>query len=112
MVLPKFISMLNQSTENSQEFSKKVKLIVLQMCHPEVPIFQQVHKQFACSGRTFQRQLKLEGTTFRNIVNEIKEELSYYLSNEKHLKTKDIAYIFGYPEPSAYLHALKIWKRH
>ncbi len=80
------------------------------MCNPEIPNLNQVQKQFACSERTFQRRLTAEGTSFRKIVNEIKEELSDYLSNERHLKTKDIAYILGYSESSAYLHALKGWK--
>lgn len=110
LLLPKFVSMLNQSDDSSREFSKNVRGMALNMCNPEIPNLKQVQKQFACSERTFQRRLTAEGTSFRRIVNEIKEELSYYLSNEKHLKTKDIAYILGYSESSAYLHALKGWK--
>ncbi len=110
LLLPKFVSMLNQSKNNSDEFSKYVRDMTLNMCNPEIPNFKQVQKQFTCSERTFQRRLMVEGTSFRRIVNEIKEELSHYLSNEKHLKTKDIAYILGYSESSAYLHALKGWK--
>ncbi len=110
LLLPKFVSMLNRNHVSSKEFSRKVRGMVLNMCNPEIPNLKQVQKQFACSERTFQRRLTAEGTSFRRIVNEIKEELSYYLSNEKHLKTKDIAYILGYSESSAYLHALKSWK--
>ncbi len=107
LLLPKFVLMLNQSDSKSKEFSKNVKSMTLNMCNPEIPNLNQVQKQFAYSERTFQRRLTAEGTSFRRIVNEIKEELSHYLSNEKHLKTKDIAYILGYSESSAYLHALK-----
>jgi AraC-like DNA-binding protein len=110
LLLPKFVSMLNQSDSYSKEFSKNVRVMTLNMCDPEIPNLKQVQKQFACSERTFQRRLTGEGTTFRNIVNEIKEELANYLSNEHHLKTKDIAYILGYSESSAYLHAQKEWK--
>ncbi len=110
MLLPKFVSMLNESGRQAEAFSKTVKGMVLHMCDPEIPNFKQVQKQFACSERTFQRRLMAEGTSFRKITNAIKKELSYYLSNEKHLKTKDIAYILGYSESSAYLHALKAWR--
>lgn len=110
LLLPKFVSMLNQSDSSLKEFTKKVRDMALRMCNPEIPNFKEVQTQFAFSERTFQRKLAAEGTSFRRIINEIKEELSYYLSNEKHLKTKDIAYILGYSESSAYLHAVKAWK--
>jgi len=110
ILLPKFISMLNQNDKNSDEFSKNVRGMALNMCNPEIPNLKQVQKQFPCSERTFQRKLTLEGTSFRNIVNDIKKELAEYLSNERHLRTKDIAYILVYSGPSAYLHALKRWQ--
>lgn len=110
LLLPKFISMLNEGDYNSKAFSKKVKSMILNMCNPEIPNLKQVQKQFVYSERTFQRRLTAEGTSFRSIVNGIKKELSFYLSNEKHLKTKDIAYIMGYSDSSAYLHALKNWE--
>jgi AraC-like DNA-binding protein len=110
ILLPKFISMLNQNDNNSDEFSKNVRGMALNMCNPEIPNLKQVQKQFPCSERTFQRKLTVEGTSFRNIVNDIKKELAEYLSNERHLRTKDIAYILGYSGPSAYLHALKRWQ--
>ncbi|MBO6516769.1 MAG: AraC family transcriptional regulator ligand-binding domain-containing protein [Bacteroidia bacterium] len=110
LLLPKFVSMLNQNNINVKRFSKNVRGMALNMCNPEIPSLKQVQEQFACSERTFQRRLTAEGTSYRQITNEIKKELAYYLSNEKHLRTKDIAYILGYSGSSAYLHALKEWK--
>jgi len=110
LLLPKFISMLYQNGKNTNAFSRSVKGMTLNMCNPEIPNLKQVQRQFACSERTFQRKLTAEGTSFRRIVNEIKKDLSFHLANEKHLKTKDIAYILGYSESSAYLHALKGWQ--
>lgn len=109
LLFPKFISMLKRERETSR-FNENVKTMALMMCNPEVPNLKSVQSQFPISARTFQRRLTTEGTTFRKITNEIKKELSNYLKNEKSLKTKDIAYILGYSEPSAYLHALKSWE--
>ena len=107
LLLPKFLAMSNDEKENN--FTTQVRNMTLNMCSPEVPAFEKVLKQFPLSKRTVQRKLTNEGTSFRQIVNKIKEELSNYLKNEKHLKIKDIAYILGYSEPSAYLHAVKSW---
>ena len=109
LLLPKFLAVSNDNMENN--FTTQVRKMTLNMCTPEVPNFEKVLKQFPLSKRTVQRKLTNEGTSFRQIVNKIKEELSNYLKNEKHLKIKDIAYILGYSEPSAYLHAVKSWSK-
>ncbi|GGD04028.1 AraC family transcriptional regulator ligand-binding domain-containing protein [Hyunsoonleella pacifica] len=109
LLLPKFLAMLNANKEDNELFSSQIRSMTLHMCAPEIPNFEQVQKQFPYSKRTIQRKLTLEGTSFRDIVNTIKEELSNYLINEKHLKTKDVAHILGYSESSAYLHAVKSW---
>ena len=84
--------------------------MALNMCNPEIPSLKQVLHQFSYSERTFQRKLTAEGTSFRSITNEIKMELSNYLMKEKHLKVKDVAFILGYSDSSAFLHAVKGWK--
>lgn len=109
LLLPKFMAMLNKKEEDGKIFSYQVQNMILNMCSPEIPLFEQIQKQFPYSNRTIQRKLTNEGMSFRVIVNTIKEELSNYLINEKHLKTKDIAFILGYSESSAYLHAAKSW---
>jgi len=111
LVLPKFLAMLNQSGEGGKFFSHQVRNMILNMCSPEIPSFKQIQKQFPYSNRTMQRKLMKEGMSFRTIVNTIKEELSNYLINEKHLKTQDVAFILGYSESSAYLHAVNSWNK-
>ena len=109
LLLPQFLKMLNNKSYSG--FSLQMRNMVLNMCSPEVPTFGQVAKQFSMSDRTIQRKLTKEGYSFRKISDDIKKELSQYLSKGKQIKTKDIAYILGYSEPSAYLHALKRWGR-
>lgn len=111
LLLPKFMAMLNETGEEGKSFSHQVRNMILNLCSPEIPNFEQVQQQFPYSNRTIQRKLTKENMSFRAIVNSIKEELSIYLRNEKHLKTKDVAYILGYSESSAYLHAIKSWNK-
>ncbi len=110
-LLPKFIAMLNEIKDSDTIFSAQIRKMILNMCAPEIPSFEQVQQQFFYSKRTIQRKLTQEGMSFRSIVNDIKKELSFYLSHEKHLKTQDIAYILGYSGSSAYLHAVKAWEK-
>lgn len=108
VLLPKYLAMVAETSHNSL-FSSQVKRMILHMCSPELPDFKQVSAQFAMSNRTFQRRLTKEGQSFRSITNEVKKELAIYLREGDKIKTQDIAYILGYSEASAYLHAAKEW---
>ena len=54
--------------------------------------------------------LTSEGLSFGKITNEIKKELADYITKEGSIKTQDIAFILGYTNASAYLHARKKWQ--
>ncbi|MFC0264392.1 AraC family transcriptional regulator ligand-binding domain-containing protein [Fontibacter flavus] len=110
ILLPKYLQMLEKGKTGYKEFSMQVRNMVLNLCSPELPTFEQVAMHFPLSSRTIQRNLKEEGLTFRKITSEIKNELSTYLSKGHNMKTQDIAYILGYSEASAYLHAVKKWE--
>ncbi len=110
ILLPKFLQLLDENKPQYGVFSTQVRNMILNMCNPELPNFEQVAKQFPLSSRTIQRKLTAEGFSFRKITDNIKRELSIYLSKGKSMKTQDIAYILGFSEPSAYLHAVKRWK--
>ncbi len=109
-LLPQFLTMLDSTKSTYQDFSLQIRNMTLSMCCPEIPTFEQVSKQFALSDRSIQRKLNNEGQSFRKISDRIKQELSYYLTAGKLMKTQDIAYILGYSESSAYLHAAKRWE--
>ena len=108
LLLPQFMKMLDSKSYSG--FSLQMRYMILNMCAPEVPTFGQVSKQFSLSDRTIQRKLTQEGQSFRKISDAIKKELSYFLVKGRQIKTQDIAYILGYSEPSAYLHAVKRWE--
>ncbi len=110
-LLPKFMLMLTDNTVGYGKFSMQIKKMILNMCNPELPTFEQVAEQFPLSQRSIQRKLSKEGLSFRKIADDIKKELSFYLSKGNKLKTLEIAYLLGYSESSAYLHAVKRWKK-
>ncbi|UTW64111.1 hypothetical protein KFE98_08215 [bacterium SCSIO 12741] len=111
LLLPPFLKMLGKKKEEYGPFSFQVREMLLNMSQPELPNFEELAHQFPHSHRTIQRKLRDEGLTFRKIVDEIKQELWSHLEMGHSIKSKDIAYILGYSETSAYLHAVKRWKQ-
>ena len=109
VLLPKYLLLLEKKEE--QSFPTLVKKMMLNMSTPALPNLSQVSAQFAMSDRSFQRKLRANGQSFRAIANELKRSLALYLQEGGKMKVKDIAYILGYSEPSAFLHAARKWSR-
>lgn len=109
VLLPQYLLLLDR--EKGDTFPAMVKRMLLQMSTPLLPSLSQVSAQFAMSDRNFQRKLRSHGQSFRSLTNEVKQQLAQYLQEGGKMKVKDIAYALGYSEPSAYLHALKNWKK-
>lgn len=108
-LLPAFLLSLEKA-DQAGTFAGRVRHMALRMADPRLPDLDRIAAQFCLTGRTLQRKLKQEKTSFRNIVLQIKKELGQYLSMNRALKTKDIAFILGYSESSAYLHAARKWQ--
>lgn len=110
LLLPQYLNMLH-SNENDKTFSGLTKNMILRLCNPMLPDMKTVCQQLALSSRSFQRKLQKEGNSFRKISLAIKKELSTFLEAGQKMKVQDIAYILGYAEASAYIHARNNWQK-
>ncbi|MFZ6010784.1 MAG: AraC family transcriptional regulator ligand-binding domain-containing protein [Bacteroidota bacterium] len=109
-LLPAFLHML-ETAKGNRDLKSRVKKMILTMCAPELPDLENVAAQFNAGSRSFQRALTGEGTSFRRITEDIKRDLSRYFRRGSALKTQDIAYLLGYSDASAYLHAERRWNK-
>jgi AraC-like DNA-binding protein len=110
-VAPKFIDLLNKELPKYGPFTKRVRRLILSMCNPETPAIDEVAVHFPMSLRSFQRRLSQEGTNFKEIRDTIRQELSAFFEKDMHMQTKEVAYLLGYSESSAYIHARHRWKK-
>jgi len=68
-----------------------------------------VANNFNLSSRTMQRKLKEEGTTFFEIVAEVRKTMAINYLSTGNYQVKEIAYSLGYNESSAFVRAFKNW---
>ncbi|WP_373496627.1 AraC family transcriptional regulator ligand-binding domain-containing protein [Aquiflexum sp.] len=108
-LLPKLLLMLDEQKAVRPTFGQQFRTICLKLSCPEPPNFEQAAAYFPMSQRTIQRKLNAEGLSYRKISDSIRRELSVYLSANPRMKTQDIAYLLGYGDASAYLHAAQRW---
>jgi AraC-like DNA-binding protein len=61
------------------------------------------------SVRSLQRKLKQEDTTFKDVLDETRRELSLSYIKDKHTSIKEITYLLGYSDPANFSRAFKRW---
>lgn len=64
------------------------------------------------SVRTLQRRLDNEGTSFAHILEETRRELSTKYVRDNNLSMKEISFMLGFSEESAFSRAFKRWEGH
>lgn len=68
-----------------------------------------VARSLDMSARTLQRQLEEEGTTFRDVLNELRREMAQaYLRDGRH-SIAEVTYLLGFSETAAFSRAFKRW---
>jgi len=71
---------------------------------------EQVAKLQCVSLRTLRRQLSGEGTSFRTLMDEVRETLAMELIQSTNLTMEQIALRLGYADTANFFHAFKRWK--
>ncbi|MEL7531832.1 MAG: AraC family transcriptional regulator ligand-binding domain-containing protein [Bacteroidota bacterium] len=87
---------------------RMVKESLLNHSESTPPDLDQTAAMLHMSPRSLQRKLKAEGTSFRSLLDEIRQERAiYYLRHE--IPIKEVAFRLGFQEVSAFSHAFKRW---
>ena len=68
-----------------------------------------VAKRLHLSGRTLQRRLAEEGTSFRSVVDALRRDLSSEHLRRRDTPTSEIAYLTGFSDVSAFTRAVRRW---
>ena len=76
-----------------------------------MPSMGQVARELAVAERTLHRQLAAEHTSFRALVDEVRETLAVELLGNN-LTVEEVARRLGYSETAAFTHAFKRWRGH
>jgi AraC-like DNA-binding protein len=73
------------------------------------PTLEAVAAQLATSTRVLQRQLQAEGTTFRAVVERVREQVAKRYLAEAELSTVDVAMLLDYSDAPSFHRAFRRW---
>lgn len=75
----------------------------------QYPTLEQIADQFAMSRRTLIRKLKAEGTSYQELLDEVRRELAAWYLLETTLPVERIAERLGYQDPSNFSRTFQRW---
>jgi len=99
---------LRQAHPNATLFVRAVQEAIMRHLPAGAPV-DSAAKDLNLSRRTLQRRLADAGCSYRQLLTGIRERHAACLLADEQLSLKDIAFLLGYSEQSAFNHAYKRW---
>lgn len=90
-------------------FSMKVKQMLIVDFKGLTVSIEIIASKLHLTPRSLQRKLKSEGTSFREIVTELKKELAESIMNQNDFRVGEVAELLGYSDSSSFRKAYKKW---
>jgi len=76
----------------------------------DMPSIDTVAEELHIASRSLRRRLAAEGTSYRALLDEVRQALAEELLLSAHMKLAEIAERLGYAEPAPFITAFKRWK--
>lgn len=98
-------------TQLEQELSleQRVRVQISSALSEGIPKITDVARPLGMSGRTLQRRLSENGSSFQTLVDEARQRLAKRLLEESAYGIADVAYLTGFSDQSAFTRAFKRW---
>lgn len=97
------------SLDHATSLERQVRDLVTTSLSEGVPLLSDVASRLAMSGRTLQRRLAAQGSSFQDVVDESRRELAKRLLRKTEYSLIEVAFMTGFSEQSALNRAFKRW---
>ena len=91
-------------------FADRVKAVLKRGLASGRPDIAHVARDLGVSGRTLQRRITEEGTTFRALVAEARQELGQHLLADPSADVAEVACLLGFQDTTSFYRAFRSWK--
>lgn len=108
ILIPEYLKLI-EALKSDDSFMSKVRIAALNLAGPELPQLKMVADSFSITPRTMQRRLREENSTFRDVIDDLKRQISDMLLLHDRFSVADISFALGYSEPAAYIHSFNKW---
>jgi AraC-like DNA-binding protein len=95
--------------DEGRSVSERVRAVLRRSLRGELPSVARVARALATSGRSLQRALRAEGTSFQNLLDETRLDLARRHLRNPAIDAAEVAYLLGFTSPSSFYRAFKRW---
>ncbi len=100
---------LLERVSGAPAFLRRVKLAIAESIRGSDPALEMTAKRLATSARTLQRRLEEAGASHKALVEEVRRDLSLELLANPELGIREIGYLVGFRDASAFYRAFRRW---
>lgn len=105
----KYADEIIADSQQNNLISRQVNLVLSRDIKPGIPTIEDTAKALSIGVRTLQKKLKLEKTSFRKILEEVRKNQAISYLMDKTLSIKEISAKLDYNEPAAFSVSFKKW---
>lgn len=95
--------------DQGSRFSDRVRVVLrdaIASGHYSKP---EIASRLGISARTLQRRLREEGTTYRVVLDKLREDLALRYLAQSHYTSAQIGFLLGYDDPNSFFRAFRSW---
>jgi len=109
-ILERHAAQIMHNMPKEKKWSNKVLVLISDMIlKGSIPDMESISRKLAVSKRSLQEKLKVEETSFRNLLETIRKQVAVDNLGKQDVKICEVAFMLGYSEQSAFNHAFKRW---
>jgi AraC-like DNA-binding protein len=108
-LLLKKIQALPEQATGTQSLKARIYNYLLSNAYLGIISLEQMAANFNISPRSLQRKLKEEGVKYQDIADDVRKSLAMHYMASGNYPLKEVSYMLGYNELSAFTRAFKRW---
>jgi AraC-like DNA-binding protein len=109
MLDPQLVNALAERRAH-RSISEQVKWILKRLLAGARPEIEAVARELGLSDRTLQRRIVDDGSTFRQLLLEARQELAREYLNRPEIDVAEVAYLLGYEDSNSFYRAFRTWE--
>lgn len=108
-ILLQKVSSLTSQPNDAQTFQSRIYNYLLANAYLGMASLEDIAANFNLSPRSLQRKLKDEGISYQQLAEQVRKSLALHYMDSGKYQFKEISYMLGYNELSAFSRAFKKW---
>jgi AraC-like DNA-binding protein len=97
-------------TGRARGFVDQVRVAVCHRMTGERPTVARIAKDLALSARTLQRRLQDDGTSYQEVLDDVRLRTARRLLSRTRLRAEEIAFLLGFDEFNSFTRAFRTWE--